>query len=290
MGSEVLRCGELELEIFPLIGGAIGGFSASGQDILRKAEAEAVFNCDPGLMSGFPMVPYCNRIEDGSFWFNGQLVQLEKNFDMKTNSIHGIGWKREWSIGDRSSNGLRIYYEHDGKDWPWRFFSEQHFQLEPDRLLYELSIANSDRSEMPAGLGLHPFFPESEQARVKCVFAGCWNCNDRGLPSTFRVLTPSEQFSGDRTMNEIELDHDYVGLRSNVRIEWECRPYSLTLLSPKDTHAHVVYSPIKEDFFCIEPVSHLPNVINMNGSSGNMTILKPGESLSIRIVFIVSKE
>ena len=290
MRPEVLSSGELELEVFPLIGGAIGGLSVSGQHIFRKARSKEVLDCDPSLMGAFPMVPYCNRIKDGSFWFNGQFIQLEKDFDMQTNSIHGIGWKREWSVESRSSNELRISYKHDGKDWPWRFLSKQYFQLQPDRLVYELSVVNSDRSDMPAGLGLHPFFPESKHARVTAKFQGCWNCTDEGLPSEFSVLKQPDQFSGALTMSEIELDHVYVGLRSGIKVKWDSRPYSLNLVHTKDAHALVIYSPTKEDFFCIEPVSHLPNVINMGRSSGSMSILKPGDSLSMRIVFILIKE
>ena len=290
MGSEVLCNGELELEVFPFIGGAIGAFSFGGQDLLRKASAEAISQCDPGLMGAFPMLPFCNRIENGRFKFGGRWVQLERNFDHRTNSIHGIGWKREWSVEFRSSDSLRLSYEHDAKNWPWKFVSRQNFQLEPDRLIYDLSIINSDQSDMPAGLGLHPFFPDSQNARVTGVFDGCWNCSHRGVPSEFRLLGTSEALSGETTMSEIELDHVYVGLRSDIEVRWDSRPYYLTLLSSNENHAHVIYSPIGEDFFCIEPVSHLPNVINMDESAGNMSILKPGESLSIQIVFIVSEE
>ena len=290
MKSQVLRSGELQLEVFPSIGGCIGAFSTSGQDLFRKASADAISQCDPGLMGAFPMLPYCNRIENGRFWFGGRWIQLEKNFDNRTNSIHGIGWKQGWSVECASSEALTLSYEHDGRDWPWRFVSQQHFQLEHDRLIYDLSITNADRNEMPAGLGLHPFFPESKKARVTGLFDGCWNCSDRGVPSDFQVLGPREGLSGEATMSEVGLDRVYVGLRSDIEVRWDNRPYYLTLLSPKEAHAHVIYSPVGEDFFCIEPVSHLPNVINMNQTAGNMSILNPGESLSIQIVFIVVEE
>ena len=57
-----------------------------------------------------------------------------------------------------------------GHDWPWKFYSEQYFGLEPDRLNYELSISNTDSSAMPAGLGLHPFFPTNVWPECRVCF------------------------------------------------------------------------------------------------------------------------
>ena len=290
MKPEVISSGELELEVYPSIGGSIGRFSAFGQDIFRHPKSGEAAKNEPGLMSAFPMVPYCNRIDKGRFLFNGQQIQLEKNFDKQSNSIHGIGWKREWFVQFSSRDNLRIFYEHDGNDWPWRFSCEQHFRLEPDRLFYELSIVNLDSSEMPVGLGLHPFFPASGQARVRGLFNGFWNCDDQGLPYRFSLIDEPDPLSGNLTMAEVELDHIYVGSRSDVKVSWDNRPYALTILSPDHAYAHVVYSPAQKDFFCIEPVSHLPNVINMGRSFGSMNRLKPAESFSLRIVFIVSEE
>ena len=43
-------------------------------------------------------------------------------------------------------------------------------------------------------------------------------------------------------------------------------------------------------FFCVEPISHLPNVINMDEQAGTMKVLEPGDSMSIRQTFVILKE
>ena len=80
MQIEFLQSGDIRLEVCPAAGGSITKFSVGGQDILRPASKEAIEQRDPGLMSAFPMVPYCNRIANGLFWFEGRQIQLEKNF------------------------------------------------------------------------------------------------------------------------------------------------------------------------------------------------------------------
>lgn len=63
------------------------------------------------MMDVFTMVPYCNLIRNGRFSF-------EKNFRSESNSIHGIGWMREWLVEEKEYNRLRLSYRHDGVDWP----------------------------------------------------------------------------------------------------------------------------------------------------------------------------
>ena len=61
-------------------------------------------------------------------------------------------------------------------------------------------------------------------------------------------------------------------------------------MKSEGTFGYVVYSPSKGDFFCIEPISHLPNVINMEERAGKMQVLEPGDSMPICQTFIVFKE
>ena len=290
MQIEFLQSGDIRLEVCPAAGGSITKFSVEGQDILRPASEEAIEQRDPGLMSAFPMVPYCNRIANGLFWFEGRQIQLEKNFEPELCSIHGLGWQRAWSVEHKSMALLKLSYDHDGHDWPWKFYSEQCFRLEPDRLNYELSISNADSSTMPAGLGLHPFFFEQRLARMSCLFQGRWQCNSEGLPNHFVVRVEPDQFDGSKTMSEFDLDHVYTSLNSDICLKWDNHKYGLSLLKSDGNFAYVVYSPPEGDFFCVEPVSHLPNVINMDEQAGTMRALEPGDSMSICQTFIVLKE
>ena len=287
---EFLQSGDIRLEVCPAAGGSITRFSIEGQDILRPASEEAIKNRDPGLMAAFPMVPYCNRIAHGSFWFEGRQIQLKKNFEPELCSIHGLGWQRAWSIEHKNMVSLKLSYDHDGHDWPWKFHSEQFFRLEPDRLNYELSISNADSSAMPAGLGLHPFFFEQRLARMSCLFQGRWQCSSEGLPSHFVERVESDQFDASKAMSQFDLDHVYTSLNSDICLKWDNQKYGVSLLKSEGNFGYVVYSPPDGDFFCVEPISHLPNVINMDEQAGTMRVLEPGDSMSMCQTFVILKE
>jgi galactose mutarotase-like enzyme len=52
----------------------------------------------------------------------------------------------------------------------------------------------------------------------------------------------------------------------------------------------IVYAPRDSAFICIEPISHLPNAVNLNPlkppSAGEMKALKPGQSWTTTTSFM----
>ena len=91
-------------------------------------------------------------------------------------------------------------------------------------------------------------------------------------------------------MSQYDLDHVYTALNSDLCLKWDNQKYGVSLLKSEGTFGYVVYSPPMGDFFCVEPISHLPNVINMDEQAGTMKDLEPGDSMSIRQTFVILKE
>ena len=142
---------------------------------------------------------------------------------------------------------------------------------------------------MLAGLGLHPFFPKQHLARLSCSFEGRWRCNPEGLPSRFLELGESDQFDGSATMKEFDLDDIYTGLTKDIDLRWESKKYGLKFVSSDEIFGCVIYSPVEQDYFCVEPITHLPNVINKHEQAGTIRKLEAGGSMSICHTFICSE-
>lgn len=51
-----------------------------------------------------------------------------------------------------------------------------------------------------------------------------------------------------------------------------------------DLQTAIVYCPRGENFFCVEPVSHIPNAINSSG----MKLLDAGQAWEVYVKFSVS--
>ena len=78
--------------------------------------------CDLAAAS-FLMVPYSNRIADGSFTFAGECHQLQNG---EQYAIHGDVRKRAWHVEEQQPHRLICSFssaEYNDINWPWPFGS-----------------------------------------------------------------------------------------------------------------------------------------------------------------------
>ncbi len=79
--------------------------------MLRTAGPSAAAARDPYATAGFPLVPYSNRIGNGSFEWRGKCMTLARNFPPEPHAIHGVGFERAWQVRSRSADSA-----HSGAD------------------------------------------------------------------------------------------------------------------------------------------------------------------------------
>jgi len=164
------------LEVAPAQGGCITAYrwrrGEHSIDWLRPAPGTGRFA--PNDSGCFPLVPYSNRIRDGRFRFGGKSICLQPNFAPSPHTIHGHGWQRPWRITDESADRLSIAYDHDGSDWVTPYRAEQRFMLRDGALGMEIAVTNTGNEPMPAGLGLHPYFPRTPRCRLSAPVRQMW--------------------------------------------------------------------------------------------------------------------
>lgn len=264
----ILANGAARCEIAPHAGGAIAGFwwEQEGErvDWLRPAGPGAVPRGDAQQMGCFPMIPYGNRIRGGRFLFCGREVVEEPAAPGASHAADGHGWRRRWAVVERDDHHLTLVYEHAPDAWPWPYRARQRFVLTPEALSVTLEIENLSDGLMPAGLGFHPFFPRTPDAVLEADASGVWLTDEEALP-TERTAVPAQwNLSAGKRVADLALDHVFTGWRGEARIVWPERGASLTLnAAPPLMSFLAVETPQDRDFFCIEPVSHCADAINL---------------------------
>ena len=79
------------------------------------------------------------------------------------------------------------------------------------------------------------------------------------------------------------INNAYDGWNTEAQIVWPECGLCLKLTADGPFDCFVIYSPDSEaDFFCFEPMTHLPNAHNMPAGGGLVT-LAPGQSLTCRL-------
>lgn len=277
MGRERLQAGELRMSFDPDLGGAILSLSHEGQDLLRPADGAAADVLDTAC---FPLAPYANRIADGRFTYAGRKAELSRNMAGQVHPLHGEGWRAAWRLEDADATSATMTFQPAATEWPWRYRARQSFRLNPHGLMAELAVTNLDDAAGPFGLGFHPYFPHSSTARLTAQTTGMWIPTPDLLP--VEHVTTAPWSTGAPVRTERLIDHCYTGWRAPARIDLgPGRPALSLTASPEMRWLHV-YAPPDQDLFCVEPVSHAPNALNMRDPQAQgVQRLDPGETLAV---------
>lgn len=273
-----LRSGPATLILAPELGGSIAALRLDGVDLLRPM-AE---NADSPLHAAcFPLVPYANRISGGRVEFKGRTSKLAPNMPGQPHPLHGDGWLSPWRVLCSAEASLTLDFSPEATEWPWRYHAVQTFELAEDGLTVSLSVRNISEREGLFGLGLHPYFPNRDDACLTARLRGIWLTNLENLPTCHVEGWPLVDWRFGAAIASARLiDHTHTGWDGLAHIDLgHGHPALKVTASPALSCLHV-YSPPGEAFFCVEPVSGvLEPTESRSGCSLGMHQLGPQESV-----------
>lgn len=287
-----LSHGNMEVELLPGCGSIAGFRIAHGgrfHDLLRPATAQAIAACEPLGMGCFPLVPFSGPVSGGGFSFAGRHYPLPNTHPAEPFPIHGDGWVHPWQVEQSAQERAVLVYEHAGREgFPFAYRARQDFRLDRDGLLAAISVTNLSRNEMPAGVGLHPYFPKTPGCVLTTGNPLIWpdfREPGNGDPGP----TPAEwDFSGGRSAEGLVLDHCFAQWGGRAAIRWPESGIGLELSAEPPLDTAVIFIPAGQDYFCVEPVSNADDGFNRMGRGAPMhgvQVLKPGGMLEGRVRF-----
>jgi aldose 1-epimerase len=281
-----LTQGAAKADLYPEIGGSIGRWSIAGQDMLRRASPAAIATGDPLGMASFPLVPYSNRIANARFVWGGKDIALRPNFAPEPHAIHGVGWKRAWTVGDQQSNAVTLFLHHWGDpDWPWPFLAGQRITLTEDHLHLALTAWNLADHPVPLGFGHHPYC-YAAGASLRFGAQAVWSNGPDNLPDA-EHCPPSAafDFSASAAVDARRVDNCYAGVSGPAEVHWRDQPLGLVIEQSPSLPAAVVYIPEPPEVFCFEPVPHINDALNRECTLGGMPMVAADAAFSAEIVF-----
>ena len=263
------------ITVDPALGGSTRSLNWKGQNVLRPADSVAV---NPLDLASFPLAPFCNRIDFSGFDFEGVFYPLPTNMDGVALPIHGFAWQRAWRVSERRADGIKMELEDRQSLWPQPYRVEQNIALAGDSARFSIALTNIGEGDMPAGIGFHPYFSRGN-SRCEVDPGKMWVQDAHGLP--MKLSSDHGLAKGSHSMRDIRLDHSFSGWDGTAVITDPDRWLETRLSASENLRELVVYSPA-QDFFCLEPVSHVTNAVHGDSAAkrtGWQTIA-PGEILS----------
>lgn len=266
-----------EIELLPAVGGRLHRIRAYGHDLLRTPPDPETHVSDPFFWGCFPLVPWSNRVPNGRIVFRGRVVDVPCNFG--DTAIHGEAYARPWTV-----EGTRDLSFRGGQfGFPWPYEARQLHTIDGSTWTLSLTVTNTGDTEMPAGLGIHPWFAAG--AGLEAAFpAGLTYPLVNHIPSgpPVPVTGPLDR----RTLSLIPwgLDNIWTGLTAH-QIELFRRDIGLRMtfsFTPSATHITAA-SVEQNDAVAIEPVTHATDGFRLlaEGLPGAIGVLQPGETLGV---------
>jgi aldose 1-epimerase len=268
------------LRLAPGLGGGVQSFRWRGCDVFHTRPSAA----GPLALGCFTLSPFSGRIAQGRFAAHGRAITLNRNHPSDPDhphTLHGFDWLAPFETAEATEMRAVMRRRSEG-EWPWRFETQQVFTLTNNGYRHAVSITNLAAEPMPAGLGLHPYFPKAD-ARLTLEVDGVWETEKEPIPSHRRALSKSPGW-----LDGAAIDHCFTGRRGSILIDWPS--HRLTIEPDPAFSFAVVFTPAGEDYFCVEPVSHMPNAVNRTEPPAETGLrwLAPGERWTTSTAFEVS--
>jgi aldose 1-epimerase len=233
-------------------------------------------------LASFPLVPYVNRIRNGRFTFRGEEVILVPNMAGHILPLHGQGWLGAWTVESAGENDAELRFVHEAGEWPWAYEALQVVTLDEAGLSLQLQCGNRDTRPMPCGLGLHPYFPCSDETRIDTEVRSAFEIDEHVLP-TAEVPATGRFDLRDRAACGQGLDHGFGGWGGSALLTDPAWPAPLRLSSPNASFFQL-YSPEGGGIFVAEPVTHANAALNEpeeRWAELGLRVLEPGEEMRL---------
>jgi aldose 1-epimerase len=283
-----LKIADAELVIAPSCGARIVAFRAGSQEILRPTTPETIDSACVYGFAAFPLMPYSGPVFGNGFRFRDEWYPLARNVPTEPTATHGEAWIRPWTIVAQSGANIRLAMDYTpaANAFPFAWRGEITYHLESNGLAIDLKVTNRHHLPMPAGLGLHPYFPKAAGTILTFDSTGVWPPD---APEAVNLgATPLEaglDFRRGQDIGAIVLDRCFEGWDGCATLSM---PNGRTIrIEADETFGKLqVYDAWDYPYICVEPVTNANDGFNRAaaGVSGHaVTILEPGRSLAGRI-------
>jgi aldose 1-epimerase len=241
---------------------------------------------------GQVLIPWPNRLRDGSYEFDGQRHQHVLTEPDNQNAIHGLVRWNAWTAGEREPH--RVVMEHllhAQPGYPFSLALGIEYALSEDGLRVRTTATNLGREPCPYGSGAHPYLtvgtPTVDTATLHAPAQTVLQSDARGIPTgatsvdgtqyDFRRPRPIAGTVLDNCYTDLERDSDGLarvvlrdGDSSSGLSFWLDESYPYLMLFTGDP-----LPDVDRRSLAIEPMTCPPNAFRTGEA---LVILAPGQS------------
>jgi aldose 1-epimerase len=271
------------------VGGGPRTYSLGDWSVLDGYPVDAM--CDGGR--GQPLLPWPNRLAEGSYEFGGREHQLPIDEIGMSNAIHGLTRWLNWRAVDRRPDCVTMTLTlRPRPGYPFALELRLTYQLGDDGLAIHTEATNVGSEPLPFGAGYHPYFSVGtamvDEVTLSVPASQTLELDGRGRPTgkLFDVAGTELDFRAARPIGVTRLDTCFTGLQRDATgkatvelrgpdgrsIEvWMDASYRWAMIYSGETLAPTR----RRQGLAVEPMSCPPNAFR---SGEGLRVLAPGEA------------
>ena len=195
-------------------GAGLRSYSAAGRDLLDGYAAHEMSHSGRGQV----LIPWPNRIRDGSYEFDGRRHQLPINDVEEQDAIHGLVRWAAWHVGEREPHRVLMQHRiHPQPGYPFSLEVEVEYALSPRGLRVTTTAVNVGTGACPYGCGAHPYLMAGVQpvdsATLRAPGRTVLLSDERGIPVGSETVEGTEfDFRRPRPIAATRLDNAFTDL------------------------------------------------------------------------------
>jgi aldose 1-epimerase len=197
------------------VGGGLRSYTVGGRDVLEGYAADEMSTAGRGQV----LLPWPNRLQDGSYEFDGVRYQLALTEPEHTNAIHGLVSWTSWRAREHEPHRVVLgHVVHPQPGYPFALDVAIGYELSAAGLTVRTTAANVGSVACPYGCGAHPYLTLGtdtvDDVVLQVPARTALRSDERGIPvGTVPVEGTELDFRSARRVADTKLDTGYTDLQ-----------------------------------------------------------------------------
>lgn len=200
------------------VGGGLRTYAVGDRDVLDGYRVDEMATGGRGQV----LMPWPNRLQDGSYEFGGRNLQLALNEIVNSNAIHGLVRWASWRARERDAHRIVVgNVLHPQPGYPFALDLEIEHELTPDGLRVRTTVTNVGSTACPFGSGAHPYLTVGtatvDDVILRVPAQTVLRADERGIPvGSDPVADAGLDFRVARRIGTGEIDHGFTDLERDA--------------------------------------------------------------------------
>jgi aldose 1-epimerase len=272
------------------VGGGLRSYSAGGRELVDGYRADEMSFSGRGQI----LIPWPNRLQDGSYEFDGRRHQLPLNEPERRNAIHGLVRWVTWTTAEQEPHrAVMKHVLHPQPGYPFTLGISVEYALSDSGLQVRTTATNLGAAPCPYGSGAHPYLTlrteRIDQLMLRVPGRSVLQSDERGRPVATEIVEGTEyDFQQPRLIGSTRLDHAFTDLNrdqddlARVELRDPDRGMQVSLWVDKSYPYVMIFSGDSLPNFnrrslAVEPMTCPPNAFRTGDA---LVRLEPGSSLT----------